>query len=73
MEVLEHGMYYNTGNEETCSCGCKFRYEISDILIDDTLTLTSYPPQYNQYVRCPECAAKILLSTTYRSGPIQKI
>ena len=73
MEILEHGIYYNKCSEITCGCGCKFRYETSDICIDSDLALTSCPQQYRRYVRCPECCAKIYLGDTYTfkgSGPI---
>lgn len=63
MEILEHGIYYNECNETTCSCGCKFRYETSDICVDNTLALTSNPPLYNRFIICPECGSKIYLNT----------
>lgn len=73
MEILEHGIYYNECNEITCSCGCKFRYEIQDICTDNTLILTSNPPQYNRYVRCPECGARIYLNTVKQSVTIPMV
>ena len=55
MKILEHGVYYTENKIITCSCGCKFEYETSDIYKDNSLAYTTYPQQIQTYVLCPEC------------------
>ena len=50
---------------KTChECGCEFEYDICDVEKDYSLCLTTYPPKYNRYVRCPHCGEKIYHDTT---------
>jgi len=65
MKVLKHGNYYRENKIIDCVCGCQFEYEDKDIITDTGLAYTSYPPQYDQYVICPECCSRINLSKTY--------
>lgn len=61
MKVLEHGMYYDKKTKIRCSCGCRFEYENSDIVLDKMLELTTFPPQWKKFVVCPECKARIFI------------
>lgn len=67
MRVIKHGMYYEN-NRINCSCGCEYEYDANDVYKDTNLTLTSNPPQYRDYVVCPECKARTYLSTTMVHG-----
>lgn len=67
MEVLEHGDFFERNNVVKCMCGCKFKYDITDIIIDDTIALTTSPQQYKKYVKCPECEANIIIGTQFKA------
>lgn len=49
MQVLEHG---NQAPIITCSCGCKFMYENSDIVTTKDVETET------KTVTCPECGEK---------------
>ena len=68
MKVLKHGNYYKENKIIDCVCGCQFEYESRDIVTDYSLVHTSNPIQYDQYILCPECNARINLSKTYLSN-----
>lgn len=53
MQVLEHG---NQAPIITCSCGCKFMYENSDIVT------TKDGETEAKTVTCPECGEKHTIS-----------
>ena len=72
MKVLEHGSFYRENKIIDCICGCKFEYEMKDILTDTSLAYTTCPQQYSRYVRCPECDAKISIGNTYLYGETRK-
>lgn len=65
MKVLKHGKYYNENKEIECVCGCKYQYDDKDIIVEDTIALTTNPQQYQRYVICPECRTKTYISTTF--------
>lgn len=44
-------------------CGCEFEYDNNDTEMDKAFCFTTFPPTYKTYVKCPECGAKIFLST----------
>ena len=72
MKVLEHGNFYQENRIIECICGCKFEYEQEDIRTDTSLAYTTCPEQYNRYVNCPECDARIELGTTFKHGITRK-
>ena len=44
----------------TCpDCGCEFEYDIDDVETDHTVALTTYPVQFERYVKCPCCGKHI--------------
>lgn len=53
MQILEHG---NQAPIITCSCGCKFIYENSDI------ATTQEGETITKQVTCPECGEKHTIS-----------
>ena len=61
MKVIKHGKNYV--RYAVCDCGCEFEYDSNDTEIDKTFCFTTFPPTYKTYVKCPECGAKIFLST----------
>lgn len=65
MKILEHGNFYTENKIITCSCGCKFEYETSDIYSDNSIAYPTCPPQIQTYVLCPECNSRINLNKTY--------
>lgn len=50
-------------------CGCEFEYDDSDLNVDYSVCLTTYPPQYNTYVVCPCCGKRIYHGTTKAADP----
>ena len=45
---------------KTCpDCGCEFEYEECDVTTDYSICLTSMPPRYNRYIKCPWCGKSI--------------
>lgn len=65
IKILKHGNKFGEPLKATCICGCEFQYESSDILNDTTLMFATYPGQVKTYILCPECRARINLSTRY--------
>ena len=71
MKVLKHGNYYRENKIIECICGCKFEYDNEDIKTDLNLIYTTNPPQYQQFVLCPECNSRNDLSKTFLSQPVK--
>ena len=64
LRIIKHGNKYSKNKIAICPlCGCEFEYDSNDTEIDKTFCFTSFPPTYKTYVKCPECGAKIFLST----------
>ena len=58
MQILEHG---NKAPIITCSCGCKFIYENSDIVTTKISTVRNGGTE-TKTVTCPECGEKHTIS-----------
>lgn len=68
IKVLKHGNKQKY--TKVCpECGCEFEYELSDVETDYSICLTSYPAQYNRFVRCPECGCHVHHDTTSSDWP----
>lgn len=64
MKILKHGNKFNENKIQICGlCGCKFKYDDDDVVINRDFCFTVYPPLYKAYIRCPECNAEIYLGT----------
>ena len=58
IKVIKHGKEKKF--TITCpDCECEFEYELCDLCIEPGICLTSYPPKYRRFVRCPECGKRI--------------
>ena len=63
IKILKHGK--NPRLKTTCpECGCEFEFAESDLKVDGTVCLTTYPCQFKRYVMCPECGKVIFHDTT---------
>lgn len=64
LRIIKHGSKYSENKIAICPlCGCEFEYDNNDTEIEKTFCFTSFPPTYKTYIKCPECGAKIFLST----------
>lgn len=64
LRIIKHGSKYSENKIAICPlCGREFEYVNNDTGMDKAFCFTTFPPTYKTYVKCPECGAKIFLST----------